>query len=95
MHATPRPLKLGGRLNENKEGNAWIVPVFVDDSPNCIYAQAMHEDRDKARERAALIVKAVNTHERAKELLKAAYCQVDEGGALEKAIKALLTDMEG
>ena len=68
-HATPRPLVLGDTRNEYNDGYAWVVPVWADVSPNCIYAEARHENRTEARKRAALIVHAVNTLDEAKAAL--------------------------
>ena len=101
-HVTPGPLVLGDTRNEYNDGYAWVVPVWADVSPNCIYAEARHENRTEARKRAALIVKAVNVFNEAKAALEAAYEELSQKevdrtcrfGTL-VMVEAVLAKMEG
>jgi hypothetical protein len=52
-------------VNEFQDGGNWRVPVWANGakSGDKIAAEAMATDRQEARNRAALIVRAVNSHD--------------------------------
>ena len=86
-HATPRPWHLG--MAGNVIGNGEIVAV----------CQSYHCDEWEAN--AALIVQAVNTHDRAKAAIKAVLHEYDKAsmfdanGSKFDELRAVLADMEG
>ena len=92
-HVTPGPLVLGDTRNEYNDGYAWVVPVWADVSPNCIYAEARHENRTEARKRAALIVHAVNTLELVRVIIPAIKQTIERVRCLE-AGQAITTEAD-
>ena len=100
MTATPRPWIVNS-VTRRGTGQSYFV-VIADEEGNdadrlALVPVANPDSYEQELERAALIVKAVNTHERAKDAMQS-LINNNGTGAMEWAIKnakALLADMEG
>ena len=100
-HATPRPWFIDSKNFDmgNNDGKAFcsIRGMSKEDQTTPWHIAEVLASGPNPKQDAALIVKAVNTHDRAKDALKLAHAallgQHIEG--LPSKIRTLLTDMEG
>jgi len=72
------PLSVGNNINDCLFGSSWPVPVRISDSPNCIFAEAHHQNREMARQRAEDIASAVNGYVATREALAGLLAMLDD-----------------